>query len=245
MARPRKLSTGDLVRIVESCYENCGDHSQLKFSVLEEYALSIGIEVKAYDFRRNPEVRQRIEALQGMPRNDIDFAVAYKSLDVDAFISRNRKRESLKCSLMELDESWRRVYEKSAEISARNTRLSSEALIKDKEIRGLKADSAKQVESIGCLERRINELTLENRYLRNALKTYLYPAVANEILMDERVLQQTDTSVSPSAMRALADTSTPDDFPSSVAHDNRIISREEELLARMAAGIYGGTDETQ
>ena len=244
MARPRKFSAGELIRIVESCYENCGDPSRLKFSVLEEYALSIGIEVNAYDFRRSPEVRQRIEALQGMPRNDIDFAVAYKSLDVDAFIIRNRKRESLKCSLIEIDESWRRVYEKSVEISARNAKLSSESLIKDKALRDLKADTAKQAECIGCLERRINELTLENRYLRNALKTHLYPAVANEILKDERVLQQIDTTIAPSAMRLLADDDIPDDFLSSIDHDNQIITREEEILARLTAGIYGGTDET-
>ena len=245
MARPRKLSTDELVRIVESCYENCGDPSQLKFSALEEYALSIGIEVRAYDFRRDLAVRQRIAALQGMPRTDIDFAVAYKNLDVDAFINRNRKRETLKCSLIEIDESWRRVYEKSSEISARNAELSSEALIKDKSLRNLKAETAKQAEAIRGLEHRSNELTLENRYLRSALKTYLYPAVANEILKDERVLKQIDTSITPAAMHALADADIPDDFPSAAAHDNRIISREEELLARMTAGIYGGTDETR
>ena len=63
MARPRKLSDDEMLKIVDSFYESNGNPSMLKCSLLEEYAISIGVEVKAYDFRRNEAVRHRMDEL--------------------------------------------------------------------------------------------------------------------------------------------------------------------------------------
>ena len=66
MARPKKIDTEQLVRLVDSYFttEAAGDSSKLKCSMLEVFANRNGIEVKAYDFRRNQKVRNRIEELK-------------------------------------------------------------------------------------------------------------------------------------------------------------------------------------
>ena len=116
MARPRKIETDEMIRIVESYYESNGDPGKLKYSLLEKYATSMGIDVKAYDFKRNPEVRRRMEELRGSAATAGLAAIAYKSIDVDALLNRNYTKEMLKNSIIELDETWRRVYERAANL---------------------------------------------------------------------------------------------------------------------------------
>lgn len=65
------------------------------------------------------------------------------------------------------------------------------------------------------------------------LKTYLYPAVANEILKQENLLENPDTEVTGVAMERLADAGIPASFPETVSADRKMRSREEELLQRM------------
>jgi hypothetical protein len=82
-------------------------------------------------------------------------------------------------------------------------------------------------------------LTAENRYLRKALRVYLYPAIANEILKEENVLEQADTDVTPAAMDALVDSDIPASFSASVASDRQMISRSDRLLSIMSNQIQG------
>ena len=123
MARPRKLETGEMLQIVDSFFESCGDPAKLKCSNLEEFARSLGIEAKAYNFRRDVAVRKRMEELSATSDAYGVGAIAYKSLDVEAMLNRNYTRQMMRDSLLEMDESWRRVYEKAAELSRRNAAL--------------------------------------------------------------------------------------------------------------------------
>ena len=82
-------------------------------------------------------------------------------------------------------------------------------------------------------------LTVENRYLRKSLREHLYPAIANEILKQEHVLEQIDTAALPEAMAAFADNGTPLSFSASVAPDKGAISRQEAIFKRMEERMYG------
>ena len=66
MGRPKKVSSEEMVKLLEAYYESdgCGDPSRLKFSKLEIYAAGQGIKAKAYDFKRDAKVRQRIRELE-------------------------------------------------------------------------------------------------------------------------------------------------------------------------------------
>lgn len=240
MARPRKLSTDEMLHIVDSYFETNGDPGMLKCSFLEEYALSLGVNVKAYDFRRNESVRKRMEELRSIVGIVNAGAIAYKGMDVDALLNRSNTRETLRNSLLELDETWRRVYERTAVLTRHNASLLADIFAKKQEAETLAAQNSELESANRALEKSSNALVLENRYLKKMLKQYLYPAIANEILKSENVLEQADTNVTETAMANLVDPFVPASFPNSIAADTTMLSREEALLKRMSDQIHGG-----
>ena len=91
-----------MLRVVDSFYETHGDASKLKFKSLETHAISLGLDIKEYDFRRNDAVKRRIAEITGM-REGFGLTLAYKTLDADALIYANPTRSSLKAALVDLD----------------------------------------------------------------------------------------------------------------------------------------------
>jgi cell division protein FtsB len=166
-------------------------------------------------------------------------AIAYKSIDVDALLNRNYTREMLKSSIIELDETWRRVYVQAADLSRTNTSLLSALAKKEQAFGAITAEKDTCEEQIKSLKHDLAALAVENRYLRKSLREYLYPAIANEILKQEHVLEQADTEVLPEAMAALADSGAPLSFSASVAQDKSAISREEAILKRVEDRVHG------
>jgi len=244
MARPKKTDTATLLRLVDGYFESTGDPDKLKCSYLEEYAVSQGVDVKAYDFRRNADVRRRMEELResSLLRSE-SGAIAYKSLDVDALLSKCRTKTSLRDSLIELDESWRRIYERAAQTSKNNAELNATAEQAVARCEGSQAQIEELSEQVKQLKKDSRDITLENRYLKKMLKTYLYPAIANELLIRENVLEQTDTEVTELAMTQMADSKVPSPFSGAVAADRAMLSREESLLKRMLEQSLGGQDD--
>jgi hypothetical protein len=228
-----------MIRIVESFFESNGDPGKLKFSLLEEYAVSVGMDVKAYDFKRNADVRGRMEELRGLAGVAGRAAIAYKSIDVDAFLNRNYTKEMLKTGILELDEAWRRVYERAAVLSKENAALLSALKARERDVEATSAEKKSCAELAASLKRDLAALAAENRYLRKSLKEYLYPAIANEILRRENVLEQSDTDVMPETMAALADNDVPTPLSASVARDRIAVSRAEAILKRMEDQIHG------
>jgi hypothetical protein len=241
MARPRKMSADELVHLVDGYYESCGDVGRLKCSFLEEYALTQGLDVKAYDFRRCPKVRARIEELRTLSLMGADDGLsAYKNLDVDALLGRCRTRNALKNALLELDATWRRIYDQTVILSKAKDALANDIQVKTAECEKSAAESACLSELLAEAKKNNKTVLLENRYLKKMLRQYLYPAIANEILIGEKVLEQVDTEVVPAALADMADPSIPSPFSQSVSSDVAMLSREESLLQRMMNHIQGG-----
>lgn len=243
MARPKKLSAEEMLDIVNGYYESCGNPDCLKFSFLEEYAASLGYDVKAYDFRRDPGVRTRINELRDLSLLKSEGgAIAYKSLDVEALIGRSRNLQSLKNELIELDETWRRIYERAVALSHKSEALTKDIRQKTLECEQMGHELDSQKSEISRLAGENREINKANRYLKRTIRTYLYPAIANEILKSENVLVQTDTDVMPETMAALADAETPSPFSHAIAKDKEFLSREEALVRRMALQLHGDGD---
>ena len=195
MARPRKADADELIQLVDSYFttEAAGDPSKLKCSFLERFAARNGRDIKAYDFRRYPEVRERMEELKAMVLNENGMQMlkgnSYKSLDIASVLKARRDPDELRKVLGEMDTYWKQVYEKCISLSRENIEFQNT-------IRQLKNDNSAFAQSVQAKETdtgRIlwekNKLAAENRYLRKMLKTYLYPAVANEILKQENLLE--------------------------------------------------------
>ena len=245
MARPRKVGAETMLQLVNDYYESHGDGGRLKCSLLEEYATKRGYDIKAYDFRRSADVRRRVDELK-----DISFlpvnsgGVAYKGLDVDAFINNARNRESLKNSLMELDETWRRMYDRYIAASKENDVLAKAARKHADELDEAASKSLEAVAEMARLKKERKDMLLENRYLKKMIKAYLYPAIANEILKNERVLDEIDTEVTSEALKALSEQATPMPFSKAASADRAIVSREATLISRMVAQTSDGQDKS-
>ena len=84
------------------------------------------------------------------------------------------------------------------------------------------------------LSQRNNRLIVENRYLRKMLRTYLYPDIANEILVQEKALKGSGkTKVTDASLRDMTELGVPQSLREAVSKDISMQSEEERLLSKM------------
>ncbi|GHV10517.1 hypothetical protein FACS1894219_00080 [Clostridia bacterium] len=235
MSRPKKLTDADALRLVDSFYEQCGDPGRLRFSELEKHAENLNIDIKAYDLRRNPIILNRIAEIKALALSAESLeTLAYKGLDVDAFILSNRRPDKLKRSLSEMDERWRNLYIYAVNASEHNRKLTDRLSDSDH-----LSESLKSVNTglSGQLEVNINlvaALKSENRHLRGMLKEYLYPSLADEVLRNLGEYTNFESSPLPAAtVKSMTDIGTPSSFSESAYADRALRSREDILLERL------------
>jgi regulator of replication initiation timing len=243
MARPRKLTNEQMIQIVDSYYlaRADGNEKRMKCSLIAEYAQLLGYSVEAYDFRRNLEVREHIERIKVFAEVSLEVdgkkytpaPSAYKVLDVEGFIRNNAGAERLAYALRELDAYWQKVFEYTGYAKSR-----IEGLLKEKA--SLDTAIQQKDDEISILNAEIsevstgnNKLTTENRYLRKMLRTYLYPAVADEILRRDNEPPQTDTSITEAASADFISDNMPLSFEASASKDVRIQSDAEQFIAKL------------
>ncbi len=243
MARPRKNDSNELIRLIDEYFssEAAGDPAKLKSSLLEKYAYDHGVTAKAYDFRRDPEVQAHISYLKKLVSSERVSSIvcncSYKTLDIRSLIRKYKDPAELISVLSEMDSYWKSVYDAAqsadAELSSCRKQLSS---LHD-ELRTLKETDAGHYEDIRSLKSENYHLTVENRYLRSMLRTYLYPALADTILQEEHVVKIDETSLSADAETNLIDSRFPSSVSEAVRTDRSMQSREEDLLDQMWASI--------
>jgi len=241
MARPRKMTTEQMIEVVDSYYLTCcdGNEKLMKCSLIAEYAAELGFTAQGYDFRRNMEVREHIERIKVFAETSKEvYGVkyqhsAYKNLDVDGFLRNNGSGDRLVSALRELDAYWQRICEYSEQTAKQNRTLMKEKADMETPLReleieltGLNADNSE-------LSAANNKLLVENRYLRKMLRTYLYPAVADQILKNENEPIQTDTEVTDTAVCDFIEDDIPKSFETSVSKDDRLQSETERFMERL------------
>ena len=242
MGRPRKMTTDQMIDVVDSYYSTRveGNGNLLSCSLIAAYATELGYTANGYDFRRNTMVRDYIDRLKNggnVPAENTPMV--YKSLDVTGFINCNGGDAQLAKALMDLDAYWKRIALHAAQNAKENKTLAKS----NTDYQAALSETAKAREKLeadnASLSRENNKLTSENRYLRKMLRTYLYPAVAEEILVRENALQETSEQATDAAINDMTELGTPKSFQESVANDVAIQSEEEQLLAKMWGMIDG------
>ena len=232
MARPRKFSDADAVRLVDSLYEQCGDHSRLKFSELEKHAAYMDMDVKAYDLRRNEAVLRRIAEIEALELNANSLeALAYKGLDIEGFIRSNKAPDKLKRSLSELDGRWRKLFDHAVSLSKRESSLSAALQKSESLANGLKALNAELAEKAASGHSQAEALKVENAYLRKMIREYLYPALADSILQSEHASRT--SGANQTAIEAMTDGDVPSSLNTSVAHEQSLRSLENHLFGKL------------
>lgn len=216
MGRPKKTSSEEMVALLEEYYESggCGEPSGLKFSRLEAFAAGKGMNTKAYDFKRDERVRQRIRELEQEHELAMEqqAQTAYKTLDIEGFLKKCKTADDIVAALREMDAYWKKTCDHASSLLARDKQFMAEKSGYEKKISDLEKallqeqkDSAEAVEKSRKLER-------ENAYLRKMLRTCLYPSLANELLREKHMPVPENSSVKPEAMGALIDGRFPSAF---------------------------------
>lgn len=136
-------------------------------------------------------------------------------------------------ALTELDSYWKRVYEQADMTAAQNKKLMREKSKRESALKEAVAQGESLKSDNAALSRERNKLAAENRYLRKMLRMYLYPAVANEILIEEGELTEPDIRATDKAVLDMTEFSAPLSLRESVAADIQVQSEEDELLDRM------------
>lgn len=248
MARPRKNDSNELIRLIDEYFssEAAGDPAKLKSSLLEKYASSHGVTAKAYDFRRDPEVQAHISYLKRIASDDSNASIvsngSYKTLDVRSLILKYKDPEALISVLSEMDAYWKNVYDAAQAANAQAEAGRKQISALRQELKALHETQSEYSADIRSLKSEKYRLTVENRYLRAMLRTYLYPALADTILQEEHVVQSKAGSLSADAETDLIDSSFPSSASETVRKDRLLQSREADLLDHMWDSI-GGTHE--
>lgn len=239
MPRPKKLDSDEMIALVDEFFttEAAGDPSKLKCSLLEAYAVQKGVAVKAYDFRRDKKVRARMDELKCLVHDEngmtVRLGAPYKNLDIDHLLKVRRDPDSLRQALGELDAYWQKIYEVTLEERKKSSEYKAEKqkILEEKDSLMKKVSAAEQE----CKEHKSKEreFIVENRYLRKMLRTYLYPALANEILTQEQLLKNADTEVTEEAKSGLIDGKFPSSVSGGTAEDRKAVSEEQSILKKM------------
>lgn len=245
MARPKKINTDDMIQIVNAYFttEAAGNPDRLKCSLLEEFAERNGYSVKAYDFRRDINVRKHLEVLKQMVLDDngmrIILGESYKNLDVNRILKVRRDPDELRKVMGEMDDYWKQVYEKSIETTKKAAEFRKEKEYLKVELKSVTQRLCDYQKDSSEAVANNKALLLENRYLRKMLKTYLYPALANEILQQDNLIKNADSKVTEQAKDKLIDGKFPVALREATEVDRKIQNHEEVLLEKMWKEIEG------
>jgi hypothetical protein len=247
MGRPRKMTVEQMISVVDSYYLTRAEGSEklMKCSLIAAYAVELGYRAEGYDFARNLEVREYIEQMKCYAEVQAEFQcdertlTSYKSLDVAGFIRSNKEHMKLTQALTELDAYWKRVYEQSEMAASRNRTLMREKAGQESAIKDAMAQGEKLKSDNAELSVINNKLITENRYLRKMLRLYLYPAIANEMLLKENALAEPEARATEKAVDDMAEFNAPLSLRESVANDMQIQAEENLILQRM----WGERDE--
>lgn len=226
-----------MVAVVEAYYESdgCGDPSKLKFSRLEVFAAGRGLDIKAYDFKRDERVRQRIRELEQEHELALEQEreTAYKTLDIEGFLKRCRTVEDITAALREMDSYWKKTADHAASLLERDKKFMAEKSAFEKKIRELeqKLDERQTTSAEAVAKNR--KLEKENVYLRKMLRTYLYPNLANELLREMHVPVPENTSVRPEAMAELIDGRFPSAFEGTQAAPEKKPDWKDQLQSAL------------
>ena len=245
MARPKKINTDDMIQIVNAYFktEAAGNPDRLKCSLLEEFAERNGYSVKAYDFRRDINVRKHLEVLKQMVLDDngmrIILGESYKNLDVNRILKVRRDPDELRKVMGEMDDYWKQVYENSIETTKKAAEFRKEKEYLKVELKSVTQRLCDYQKDSSEAVANNKALLLENRYLRKMLKTYLYPALANEILQQDNLIKNADSKVTEHAKDKLIDGKFPVALREATEVDRKIQNHEEVLLEKMWKEIEG------
>lgn len=199
MAKAKTIPDQIFIELINTFFESeCNyDPKKLKFPKIIEYVNNNGYpDYKVTSLRRNESIRNYIDSLiASYSDRNYKIVSTYKTLDVEAFLSTNKTHSSLVRALTELDTYHRTVAEAAIKIDKKNKNLEKEIDKLKNKLKELEqtASLAKEQSTLSISEQK--SLKAENKKLRQALDDYIYPEIANELLVEEGFLKKNDSII--------------------------------------------------
>ncbi len=193
MARPKMIEDQLILNLIEEYYlTKCdGKAEKLKIPNIAAY-IREKANCTTYDatlLRRNKAAREYIDSMKSAGNQEaLSVVTVYKSLDVETFLDTNRTRNALKQSLSGLDNYYKMVAYSAAELNRKAKESQSKILKLEKEIEELKTENEKLKVKKSALKAEVSQLSTENKALLSVVDTYVYPELANKLLVQEGYL---------------------------------------------------------
>lgn len=200
MARPKKMDDDIMLSLAQQYYaEKCnGNVDLLTLPKIGEYIRSLGHDVDNHLVRRNDKLKAYIDSLKEQnEKAKITTVSVFKDMDIDDFLKKNRTTQSLKKALVERQNYYMEVAHSASLIFDENKKLKKKLEKLEKEISSLEqelesAASAKKETLAG-----FHEAKRRVRILKDLVNTYVYPEIANELLVQRGILKNTEKIVDP------------------------------------------------
>lgn len=199
MARPKMIEDDVLLKLIKRFFDDeCNGNAQkLNYETVAEYIRNQGYpDYKATTIRRTDSAREYIDSLKtSSTEKGITTIIAYKTLDVDAFLETNKSKDSLKKALITLDNHYRTMYDSASEIIKKNNKQ-TEQYNKATESLNSAQNQINELEAIvSTLKAEIKELKANNKTLKDIVETYVYPEIANELLSRDSVIYKEQSTI--------------------------------------------------
>lgn len=199
MGRSKVIENNDLIELIKKFYiEECkGNAKKLKLPLITKYVLQNGYpNYKVESLRRNEVARNYIDSLKKIEEGKtLCILATYKTLDIESFLDTNKTRESLKKSLTILDSYYRTVAGTATEINKKYKDLEQKYEEASEKLNKAREDIEVLTHDISSLKVKNKSLRSDNNVLKGIVDDYIYPDIANELLIKDGVLSNADTSV--------------------------------------------------
>lgn len=214
MARPKLIEDHILLELIKKYFhEECrGDIKKLKASEIVKYINNNGYpDYPATTLRRTKAAMDYIEELKKTVSDDNYItSVSYQTVDAALLVDSNRSRDSLIKAISERDSYYKTIADSSAQSFERYSRLLKEHDA-EKAANALLSQKITELEElISRYKADIKALTYELNASKSVIDTYLYPEIANELLVKEGAIRQTEGFIKEDALESNLITATTD-----------------------------------
>ena len=202
MARRKKMDDEQMLLLAQQYYaEKCNDNiALLTIPKIGEYIRSKGHDdIEDYLIRRNEKIKNYINTLK--EQKDaiaITTVSVFKDMDIDDFLKKNRTIPALKKALIERQNYYMKVahsasliFEENKELKKKLEKLEIEISSLEKELESSSTTNKETLSGFHVAKRRA-------RFLQDLVETYVYPEIANELLVQNGILKKTENIVDPS-----------------------------------------------
>ena len=214
MARPKLIEDSVLLELIKKYfYEECHNNiKKLKMSEVVKYINNNGYpDYPASTLRRTKAAVDYIEELKNTITDDnYVTSVSYQTIDAALLVDSNRSRDTLIKAISERDSYYKTIADSAAQSFERYTKLKKQYDAEKKNNDILTEKIAELEDLISNYKSKIKALNNELNASKAVIENYIYPEIANELLVKEGAVRQTEGLLKEDALESNLITATTD-----------------------------------